>query len=146
MSTQSVVLNNGQQAIITTDLSKVFLWNRRSQPGQINNADLYDPVTHPEGTVMGRVSSSGLLVPFTSGASNGSQFPVGVLIGGVTIEEGDTANVFICDDGDVAAEKLIFQGSDTLETVVSSRRVKDWLKLMGVKVITSTEMTADDNV
>ena len=145
MSTQTVALNNGTQAIIHTDRSKVFLWNRRSQPGQIQNSDLYDPITIPEGTVLGRISASGLLTPFTSGASNGSQFPIGILIGDRTIEEGTAQDVFFMDDGDVAAEKLIFQGSDTLETVVSSRRVKDWLKSYGVKFIEATEMTRTDN-
>lgn len=147
MSLQTVVLNNGTQAIINTDTSKVFLWNRRSKPGQIQNSDLYDPVTHPEGTVLGRISATGLLTPFTSGASNGSQFPIGVLIGDRTIQEGVTQDVFFCDDGDVDADKLIFQGSDDLSTVVSGRQVRDWLKLAGVKVIEgSTELTTTDNV
>lgn len=145
MSSVNQVLNTGQQSITHYDISKVFLWNRRSQPGQINNSDLYDPITIPEGTVMGRISATGLLTPFTSGASDGSQWPVGVLVGGTTIEEGDTNNVHICDDGDVAAEKLIFQGSDDLDTVVDGRQVRDWLKLAGIKVITATEMTRTDN-
>lgn len=145
MSKQTVAENNGTQAIIHTDRSKVFLWNRRSAKGQIQNSDLYDPITIPEGTVLGRISATGLLTPFTSGASNGSQFPVGVLIGDRTIQEGETQDVHFCDDGDVAAEKLIFQGSDTLDTVVSGQRVRDRLKMMGVKVIESTEMTATDN-
>lgn len=145
MSQQTVALNNGVQAIIHTDRSKTFLWNRRSTPGQIQNSDLYDPITIPEGTVLGRISTTGLLTPFTSGASNGSQFPVGVLIGDRTIQEGETQDVFFFDDGDVAAEKLIFQGSDTLDTAVSGQRVRDRLKMMGIKVIESTEMTNTDN-
>lgn len=145
MSKQEIVSQTANQLIINTDTSKVFLWNRRSQPGEIQNSDLYDPVTHPEGTVMGRISASGLLTPFTSGASDGSQFPIGVLISDVTVEEGDTVQCFICDDGDVAAEQLIFQGSDDLDTVVSNRQVRDWLKSAGIKPITSTELTGYDN-
>lgn len=145
MSSQTVPLNTGQQMIVHTDLSKTFLWNRRSQPGQINNSDLYDPVTIPEGTVMGRISATGLLTPFTSGASDGSQWPIGVLVDTHIIDEGDTHNVFICDDGDVAAEKLVFDGSDDLDTVVDGRQVRDWLKVTGIKVITATELTATDN-
>jgi hypothetical protein len=146
MSSQTIALNTGQQAIIHTELSKVFLWNRRSQPGQVQNSGLYDPITIPEGTVMGRIAASSLLTPFTSGASDGSQFPVGVLIETQIIQEGDTQNVFICDDGDVAAEKLIFQGSDDLDTVVSGRQVRDHLKSFGIKVITATDMTpTNDN-
>lgn len=142
---QEVVLNTGQQAIINTDTSNIFLWNRRSEKGQVNNSDLYDPLVIPAGTVMGRIASSGYLTPFTSGASDGSQFPIGVLCSDYTIEEGDTQYVYICDDGDVAAEKLIFQDTDTLDTVVDDQRVRDRLKAAGVKVIVSTEMTGYDN-
>lgn len=144
MSSQNVALNTGQQAIIHTDTSKTFLWNRRSQPGQITNGGDYAEL-YLEGTVMGRISATGLFTPFTSGASDGSQWPIGVLVEDHTIEDGDTHNVFICDDGDVAAEKLVFDGTDDLDTVVDGRQVRDWLKSAGIKVITSTEMTATDN-
>lgn len=142
---QTIVSQTSNSLIVNTDTSNVFLWNRRSQKGQINNGTSYDPKVYPEGTVLGRISSSGLLTPFTSGASDGSQYPIGILVSDYTIAEGATASVYMCDDGDVAAEKLIFQGSDTLETVVSGQRVKDRLKAAGVKVIFSKEMTGYDN-
>jgi len=145
MSSQTVALNNGTQAIIHRDTSKVFLWNRRSMPGQIQNSDLYDPVTIPEGTVMGRISATGLLTPLASAAVDGSQYPVGILIGDRTIEEGTTQDVFVCDDGDVAEEKVILQGADTLDTVVDGRRLRDQLKVIGVKLIAATEMLNTDN-
>jgi hypothetical protein len=144
MSSQSIPLNNGQQAIIQTETAKTFLWNRRSFNGIIGNSS-YTPLVVPQGTIMGRISSTGLLTPFTSGASNGSQLPIGVMIGDVTVEFGQQKNITVCDDGDVNSSKLIFQGSDTLNTVVSGRQVRDWLKLVGIKVIESTEMTAPDN-
>jgi hypothetical protein len=114
-------------------------------PGQIQNSDLYDPVTIPEGTVMGRISATGLLTPLASAAVDGSQYPVGILIGDRTIEEGTTQDVFVCDDGDVAEEKVILQGADTLDTVVDGRRLRDQLKVIGVKLIAATEMLNTDN-
>jgi hypothetical protein len=145
MSTQSVT-NNGQQAKINTDRSKVFLWNRRSAKGQITNGT-GAPITILEGTVMGRIGATNLLVAFTSAAVDGSQHPIGVLMTDYTIAAGATADVFICDAGDVAAEKLLFQGADTLETVISGRRVKDLLQMNapGLKLVYSTELTNFDN-
>lgn len=144
MPSQDVNLNNGQQAIIHTDSAKTFLWNRRSQVGDINNPSYSDLVV-PEGTVMGRVSATGRLKVLASGSSDGSQLPIGIMIGGKTIQYGETLEVAICDDGDVNENNIILQGSDTLDTVVSSRTLRDWLKLVGVKCVTTNEMTAEDN-
>lgn len=144
MSSQSVALNTGQQANITTNSRKVFLWNYRTQEGSVNNSAYADLVI-PEGTVLGRVSATGLLKPFTSGASDGSQFPIGVMLDDVTVPYGSTLNIAMVDDGDVNASGLIFQGSDTLNTVVSGQRVIDRLKAAGIKVINSTELTKLDN-
>lgn len=144
MSSQSIPLNTGAQAIIQTESREVFLWNKRTQDGQINNAT-YSDLVLAEGTVLGRVSGTGLLKVFQSGSSDGSQFPIGVLVDGVTIPAGLTYNVAMCDDGDVNANGLIFQGGDTLQTVVSSQRVIDRLKLAGIKVIASRDLTGYDN-
>jgi len=145
MSSQSVALNNGQQAIINTDLSKIFLWNRRSAKGNIANAT-GAPVTVLEGTVMGRIGATDKLTPFTSAAVDGSQHPIGVLCETYVVPANSNIDVYICDGGDVAAEKLLFQGADTLETVISARRVKDLIVLnTDLKLVYSTEMTAYDN-
>lgn len=146
MSSQTVVLNTGSQAIVNTDTSKVFLWNRRSEKGQITNGT-GGTVNYPEGTVMGRISASGLYAPFASAAVDGTQHPIGVLIKSYAIVAADTQDVFICVSGDVAAEKLIFQGADTLNTVISGQRVRDILqgKSVGIKLVFATEMTATDN-
>lgn len=143
-SSQSIPLNNGQQAIIQNDFKKVFLWNYRTLNGSLNNAAYVD-LNLPEGTVIGRVSSSNLFKVFTSGASDGSQFPIGVVIDDTVVPFGTTKNITIGHDGDVNANALIFQGGDTLNTVVSGRTVRDHLKMYGVNVVDATELTKLDN-
>lgn len=146
MPDQEVVVNTGNQMTINNDLSNIFLWNRRSLKGEVNNGDLYDPLVLAIGTVMGRVAETGKLKAFTSAAVDGSQYPIGILCRAYTIEEGDTQEVYICDDGDVAEEKVVFADeSDTLDTVVSDRQVRDHLKTYGIKLITSTELSGYDN-
>jgi len=141
---QSIVYNNGQQMIINTDTSKVFLWNRRSQPCNIINSG-GAPVTYLEGQVMGRISASGNIIPCVAAAVDGSQFPIGVLIDGLTVAAGATVPCFICDDGDVASELLIFNGAETLSTVVSGRQMRDWLKLAGIKLVAGVDLTGYAN-
>lgn len=144
MSSQTIALNNGQQAIVHTDRAKIFLWNRRSSEGVIANST-YSDVEYPIGTVMGRIGATGKLVPLQSAATNGSQFPVGVLMNTYTVEASSERTVTMCDDGDVDGSLLVFDGSDSLNTQVSNVQLRDWLKRLGIKVITTEEMTGTDN-
>jgi hypothetical protein len=146
MSSQTTALNNGQQAIIHTDVSKIFLWNNRYENALYNNS-AYGSVTLTAGTLMGRVSATGWVKPLASGAADGSQFPVGVLANDITVDGGDLVTVAICVAGDVAEEQIILQGTDTMETTISSRRLRDRIgaDTVGIKLVQSTEMTGYDN-
>src|SRR5690606_20531075 len=107
----------------------------------------YDAVTLSAGTLMGRVAATGWIKPLASGSSDGSQFPVGVLANDITVDGGDLVTVSICVAGDVAEEKIILQGSDTMETTISSRRLRDRIAAdtVGIKLVTSTDNSAYDN-
>ena len=142
---QTIGINNGQQLTVNTDTSKIFLWNNRFDKGSYTNST-YDAVTILAGTVVG-MTTAGALVPFTSGASNGSQYIVGILNEDHVLEAGETKEVYFCVYGDVAEEMLIFQGSDDLETVVDSRRVREKIasETVGIKLIASTDLTKIDN-
>lgn len=104
-------------------------------------------VTLAAGTVMGRISASGKLTPFTTAATDGSQFVVGILVEGATVADAASATLTICDSGEVNQNLVSLQGSDTLETVLSGRRVKDKIgaETVGVKLISSTELSGYDN-
>ena len=96
---------------------------------------------------MGRISASGLIIPLTSGASDGSQFPLGVLLEDTTIEGGDTQELTIAVAGDVVESKIKLQGSDTLNTVISGRRIRDRIgaDTVGIKLVGADQMTGLDN-
>lgn len=129
-----------------TDVSKIFLRDNRYQKGFSLNNPTYNPMVLLAGTIMGRISNTGNLAPLYAPGADGTQFPVGVLANDVSIDSGETQEVSIVDFGDVAENKLIFfYSGQTLETVVSSRRVRDWMQAQGIKLITSTEMTEYDN-
>jgi len=146
MSTIDTVLNTGQQAITNVDTSKIFIWGNRFDKAEYTNST-YDAVTLPAGTLLGRNSSTLEVKPLTSGASDGSQFPVGILNETHTVEAGDTATLAYCVAGDVAKEMVILQGSDTLDTVVSSKTIGDRIgsDTVGVKLVATDELTGFDN-
>lgn len=140
----------GNELFVTYDLSKIFLWNNEYNLEPVNNST-YAVETYVPGTAMGRVSSTGLLVPFTSGANDGSQYPIGILNRGIVLQAGDVRNVNICISGGVAAEMIVLSGSDTLDTTVANaggRRVRDLIasQSAGIQIITSENLTFGDNV
>lgn len=146
MSEQTVGTNNGVQLFINTDLSKIFLWQNRHDKGSFNNAT-YDPLVMKAGTLLGRVATTQSLKICSSAETDGSQFPVGVLSEDITIEEGDVVDVSFCVSGDVAEEQVILHNADTMNTVISSRSMRDRIAsdTVGIKLVQSDEMTAFDN-
>lgn len=145
MSSNSQVLNTGQQAITNYDLTKIFVWDNRYETGNCTG-DLYDD--YEIGTVMGRVASSRELVPCDSTASDGSQFPVGILA--QVVAAGDDTTATICVAGDVVESKLIYlgnSGADTGNTVVSSKTLRDRIgsDTVGIKLVGGDQLTAYDN-
>jgi hypothetical protein len=118
--------SNYSGGILTTkyDTAKIFLFDNRFESGNVNNDD-YEDLELEAGTLMGRVSATGNLVPLASAASDGSQYPVGILAGNYTIADGDTQEVRVCTAGEVDASRIIFDGSDDLDTVVDGRQLRD---------------------
>lgn len=150
MSSIQTVLLTALQMITNVDLSKVFLGENRYQDGNLLNNSSYNDLDLVAGTVVGRITATGVLVPYVHTANDGSQYPVGVLAHDFQIDSGETKNnVTIVDFGDVAQSKLVFiAGSGTtLESIVTNggRRVKDWLQAQGIKIVPGTEMTGYDN-
>lgn len=145
MSKATITLNNGQQATANYDLAKIFIYNNRYSNADITNSN-YDPTeVIPAGTLMGRITGTQKVYPLTSGASDGSQLPVGVLAADIIISEGSTVSVPICVSGDVAKDQIVLQGSDTLNTIVSGQSLYDRVQQIGIKLVDNTEMTAFDN-
>jgi len=146
MSTNTIVLNTGQQLTVNTDLSKIFIWENRYINAPYNNS-AYDAVTLAAGTLMGRVAATGYIKPLASGASDGSQYPVGILADDFIVEGGDLLDLPICNYGDVVKDKVVFSGSDSMDTTVDGRRLEDRIAAdtAGIRLVESTEMTAFDN-
>lgn len=140
---QTVVLDNGQQLIINTDTTKIFIWDNRFDSAGMNNSG-YTTVVYPAGTVLGRVLATGRVTPYTS--ANQLRI-VGVLNEDQVIPAGTTKTVFYCVSGDVAPEGIVLQGSDTLDTIVNGQLIRDRIagETVGIKLTPGAELTKFDN-
>jgi hypothetical protein len=149
MSSANQVLNTGQQAITNYNTAKIFIYNNRFQNETYVNSG-YVAVSIPAGTVMGRITATGTVIPMTSGATDGSQIPMGVLACDLTsIAAGASVPVTVCIAGDVAKEQIVLQSPDTFATVIAARSqtIFDLLTggSMGIKIVPGSELTQTDN-
>jgi hypothetical protein len=135
------------QLFINTDTSKIFVWNNRTATFNYNNAT-YDDVVLATGTLMGRISATGLVTVLDASASDGSQFPIGILFEGQTVEGGDTQQLTLCVEGDVVESKVVLKAGTTMNSVISDRRLFDRIgsDTVGIKLVQgSQELTTFDN-
>lgn len=146
MSSVNNTFSNSNFSITNYDTSKMFVGENSWAQGEFTNST-YDDVTLVQGTLLGRVASTGEIVVCTSAASDGSQFPVGVLANNVVVAAGDTQTLTYCIAGEVIESKIVFDGSDTLATVVSSRTFRDRIAsdTAGIVLVATQELTDFDN-
>ncbi len=148
MSSTTTVNSQSNLLIGVTDVSKIFLGDNLTMTGAYINNTSYDPITLLAGIVLGRVAATGVLVPVTSTASDGSQFPVGILGQDLLIDSGDTVTALVYVSGKVAQEKVdFFLPTDNLNTVVSSRMYRDRIgsDTVGIKLVPTSENSYPDN-
>lgn len=147
MSYNTVVGNQSNLLIGIYDFAKIFLSNIQTEADNYINNSSYDPITLYAGTVMGRIGSTGILVPTTSTASDGSQKVQGVLMHDVVIAGGANVNALICVGGTVDAGSLLFvKPGDNLQTVVSNVQYRDKIQAETlIKLRYSTELSYADN-
>ena len=147
MSTANEISKTSNTLYTDYDVSKIFVFSNRYEKGVLLNAS-GGVKTFNTGTLLGRVTASGKFVPVASGASDGSEIPVGILKTTVTeLADSSEKSVNICIAGDVVQGKVILDGSDTLDTVIDGRPIKDRIAAdtMGIKLVKSSELTGFDN-
>jgi Bacteriophage lambda head decoration protein D len=113
--------------------------------GTFENSDAY-PVDLAIGTVMGRVSATGNILPLDTDATDGSQFPIGVLSASYTVADGDEMELSMIVGGEINQNMLVFvDPADTLSTVVDGRQLRDHLQLANIQLRTLDELSELDN-
>lgn len=124
MSTFENVESNSNSQINQFNTAKIFVGNNRYRFETYTNSTGSE-ITIAAGTVMGRIASTGKVVPFSATATDGSQIPYGISTEAKTVANGASTTMSICIAGDVVASLIDFQGSETLDTVVYPATVED---------------------
>ena len=134
------------QLFTNYDTSKIFIGNNRYITASYTNAT-GAAVTLTAGRLMGRVLADNKVLGHVSSATDGSQQPLGVLADTYVVANGATASLAICIGGDIAQEKVILGGADTLATAVSTLgTVGDLIRRNShINLVAGTEMTGYDN-
>jgi len=100
--------------------------------------------------VVSRISATGKLVPWVIAASDGSEFPVGLVwLGGaasIAVAASATKSIEYVNKGKVNKDLIAFPNAETLASVVKGMgRLDDWLESLGLVLESGIELTAVDN-
>lgn len=146
MSIISEVTRTANQTNTSYDVSKVGLGNNEFITADYTSTDAIDIA---EGTVFGRIHATGKIAILDKDAANGSQFPIGVMYNGIggtkSVGAATTVTLTLINKGRINAGKLAFSSGTTVESVVSSRQVRDYLNDIGLVLESSTQLSALDN-
>lgn len=142
MSTVTQSNNTRNQLTSSYDFSKIFIFDNKYR--KVNIAASGADVVLEVGTVIGAVGDTYQI--YASGTADIQL--IGVCAEALTITDGTNADVEICIGGKVAEEKLVFDGSDDLDTVVLNKTLRDRFAsdTIGIELAATDELTADDNV
>lgn len=147
MSNNTITIVNQNQAVITTDVKKLFVFDNFYRVISFANTTGAEQVL-VEGTVIGMIGATNVGEISKSAAIDGSQFPVGVLSQPATLAIAETRNLNICIQGHVAEDLLIFDGADDLDTDVDDKTYRDRLAsdTVGIIARSADELTELDNL
>lgn len=152
MATATIRDNTTKQATIDYLRKRLALFgNKTIRRNYANISGALEDV--PIGTVMGIVGSTGKYVICKSGATDGSQVPVGIMF--EELEDiaiaGTQDDVLILNGGQINKGLLLFDGTDTLTTMVTAlggdkKSMQDWLinNGVGVELISVTDPSEYD--
>ena len=124
----------------------IFLSRIKLATGTYSNST-GSTVTLTPGTVMGQIITSGNWLPCASGASDGSQNPRALCYDTYVVPTGTSVTFYYCYAGDVNQNGLVFQGTDTLATSVSTLGIYGSLLTANSLIVLwpSTELSGYDN-
>lgn len=136
------------QAAFDRQLDNLLIFNNSFLKGDYANISGAEE-TVAIGQVMGRVAATQKLVVCKSAAVDGSQYPVAVNV--VALEAiaiaGTVDNIAPCNGGKINENALVFDGADTLATLVDGKSMRDHLiaNTKGLELVNVLENTDFDN-
>lgn len=145
MSNTEVIGQGSNFLHVRHNTAKTFIGDNDYRADEVLENATGGELTYEEGTLLGRVTATGNLVPCVSGAADGSQFPVGILASCRTIAAAGTSEVSLCIGGNIREGALILDAGDTLESVVDGRQLKDLIAQLNIYIRPADELSQPDN-
>ena len=140
--TQTVRFASDRQLIVTEQVKRIFLFGNTTVDGTYKNITA-GLETVKMGQVMGKVTATGKWVICKSAAVDGSAIPRAVSSEEITdATAAQEVLVSLIDGGEINKAGLVFNGADTLDTLVGGVRMEDLLiansRSLSLKTITDT--------
>lgn len=140
--TQTVRFASDRQLIVTEQVKRIFLFGNTTVDGTYKNITA-GLETVKMGQVMGKVAATGKWVICKSAAVDGSEIPRAVSSEEITdATAAQEVLVSLIDGGEINKAGLVFNGADTLDTLVGGVRMEDLLiansRSLSLKTITDT--------
>ena len=140
--TQTVRFASDRQLIVTEQVKRIFLFGNTTVDGTYKNITA-GLETVKMGQVMGKVAATGKWVICKSAATDGSAIPRAVSPEEITdATAAQEVLVSLIDGGEINKAGLVFNGADTLDTLVGGVRMEDLLiansRSLSLKTITDT--------
>lgn len=140
--------NTGNQAAFDRQIDNLLILNNSFLKGDYANISGSEETVYV-GQLMGRVAATGKLVVCKSGASDGSQIPCAINVVELTeiATAGTVDNIAPCNAGKVNKNAVVFNGTDTWDTLVGGIRMEDLLirNSKGIELVDVKENTDYDN-
>lgn len=145
MNDATKVIETRNQLGYDYDFSKLFLFENRYR--KINVVASGADVVLEQGMLIGTIGATGKGVIMKSASVDGSELPTGICAEDITVVDGTNEDVLICIGGHVDEDKLVFDGTDDLDTNVDDRTYRDRIAsdTLGIYLVSSQELSAEDN-
>lgn len=146
MSENTVILNNGTQAIVNYNTAKLFLRDTRFIKATYTNSS-GSTKTITAGQLFGRIAATGLVIPLVSSATDGSQYPLGFNAKTQDVLNGASVELSLCVAGELAKELVSLAVGDDFDTDIEDKTLGDRIMsdTLGVLLVAGEELTGYDN-
>lgn len=118
------VTSTQNQSLTNYDYSQLFSTVFETIEGTYTNASGSE-VELKVGMLFGRVTATGKLAICKSGSSNGSEVPLGINLTAATVANGASKTIQLAVSGRVNEDKIVLDGTDTLDTDFDGRILRD---------------------
>ena len=141
------VLRGGTRNQSTADFSRhnLFVFGNRYYEATFLNKEIADVTLEAGVLVMRDVADATKVLPIVLEADLAKCIGVANIRGEVVLAQNDTANGTFAINGDVDGGLLVLPEASTLQTIVGTGTLKDFLTSLGFHILNVTENSKFDN-